>query len=88
MFIFLTFPILLFLLTFHSFFHILEIDSISLTSNVVVVFGNPEFGGLIGDGEVPPVNNDATIAPPEILENSIVFMVLIRGKIAFSSHLI
>ena len=79
MFIFLTFPILfriLFLLTFHSFFHILEIDSISLTSNVVVVFGNPEFGGLIGDGEVPPVNNDATIAPPEILETSIVFMVL------------
>ena len=63
---------------------------------MVVVFGNPEFGGLIGDGEVPPVNNDATIAPPEILETSIVFMVLIVFKIAFyliieivfSSHMI
>ena len=35
-----------------------------LTSNVVVVFGNPDNGGLIGEGEVPPVNKEATIAPP------------------------
>ena len=39
----------------------------ALTSKVVVVFGNPEVGGLIGDGELPPVSKDATIAPPEIL---------------------
>ena len=49
-----------FKLTFPSYF------LISLTSKVVVVIGIPELGGLIGDGEVPPVNKDATIAPPKI----------------------
>ena len=33
---------------------------------MVVVIGIPELGGLIGDGEVPPVNKDATMAPPKI----------------------
>ena len=41
-----------------------SIMTMKLTSNVVVVFGNPDNGGLIGEGEVPPVNKEATIAPP------------------------
>ena len=38
-----------------------------VTSKVVVAFGKPELGGLIGDGVVPPVSKDATIAPPRSL---------------------
>ena len=49
---------------------------ISLTSNVVVVIGIPELGGLIGDGEVPPVNKDATMAPPKIQWTFFLYLVL------------
>ena len=41
-------------------------------------------GGRIGEGEVPPVSKDATIAPPKILEYKIFVQELLVSNAIFS----